>query len=298
MTQRRIARFGPPAHFYECPRWHDGRWYASDMRGGTVYSFDAEGAARIELVIDDRPGGLGWAADGGLLVVSMVAKTLLRLGADGGPVVACELGGLFGETEGFLNDLAVSPAGHVYIGFDADPHRYGNTADLGMIVQVPPVGAPAVVARNLAFPNGMMVTPDGATLVVAETMQPRLSGFALGGDGRLGLRRDWGLVDRGNALRTAGDAAIGERAVTLDGCAMDSAGHVWAADVGSGCLRIAPGGEVVEAVHLPDGLRAFACALGGADGRTLMICGADDNFADRTSRREGYLFTTSVAVPA
>ena len=299
MTQRDIRIFGPPAHFYECPRWHGGRWWASDMRGGAVYSFAPDGRAQVELTLDDRPGGLGWAQDGSLLVVSMTARKLLRVAPDGSAqAVSPDLSPLFGDVAGFLNDLAVGPHGDVYIGYDADPHRYDNDADLGMILRVSPAGDAAIVARDLAFPNGMVVTPDGSALVVAETMQPRLSGFALQADGTLGPRQTWGMLDPRGTVRAGGRAEIGDRPVNLDGCAVDSAGFIWTADVGSGCLRIAPGGDVVDAVFLPDGLRAFACALGGPDGRTLMMCGADDNFADRTSRREGRLFETTVEVPA
>jgi len=299
MTRRDITSFGPAAHFYECPRWHGGRWWASDMRGGAVYSFAQDGSARVELTLDDRPGGIGWAQDGSLLVVSMTARQLLRVAPDGHAQAVCDdLTPLFGDVAGFLNDLAVAPSGDVFIGYDADPHRYGNDADLGMILRISPAGEAAIVARDLAFPNGMVITSDGETLVVAETMQPRLSGFALQAGGLLGPRQTWGLLNPRGALRTGGRAEIGDRSVNLDGCAIDREGHVWAADVGSGCLRIAPGGEVVDAVFLPDGMRAFACALGGMDGHTLMICGADDNFSDRTSRREGRMFATTVEVPA
>lgn len=299
MTQRRFSTFASPAHFYECPRWHDGCWWVSDMRGGTVYRFDGEGRLLAELAIDGRPGGLGWAGNGSLLVVSMDARQLLRFAADGVTFSArIDLGPLLGDVDGFANDMAVAPGGHIYIGFDPQAHRYGTDSLLGKIVHVAPTGEAAIVAQDLAFPNGMVVTPDGATLVVAETMAARLTGFALQPDGTLGPARIWGSVDPGDATRTAGGADIAARPVNLDGCAIDAQGHVWAADVGSGCLRVAPGRAVTDAVFLPDGLRAFACALGGPDGRTLLICGADDNFADRTSRRESYLFATTVDVPA
>jgi sugar lactone lactonase YvrE len=84
----------------------------------------------------------------------------------------------------------------------------------------------------------------------------------------------------------------------MDGCVMDSEGCIWVADVRSACLRIAPGGAVVDAIFLPDQLCSFACTLGGPDGKTLMICAADSNFADRVSRKSSFLFTTRVDVPA
>lgn len=123
MRKHKISEFGPPAHFYECPRWHAGRWWASDMRGRTVYSLSPDGEARVELSLDDaRPGGLGWSPEGDMLVVSMERKALLRRDRAGGafrPWV--DLSALVAGTTGFLNDMAVSRSGHVYAGFDADP---------------------------------------------------------------------------------------------------------------------------------------------------------------------------------
>ncbi len=297
MAQRATSAFGPTAHFYECPRWRAGRWWVSDMRGEAVYSFSAEGEARVEIEMA-RPAGLGWLPDGKLLVVSMDARLVLQVSPTGQVEKTIDLGPLFGETKGFLNDMAVTKAGHAYVGFDADFHAYGPDADLGMVVHLPPDGRPGVVAEGLAFPNGMVLTPDESTLVVAETMQPRLAGFAIGRDGGLTARGPWGVLAPKRDGRPAGGPPLGDKRVQLDGCAMDAEGFVWAADVNTGCLRIAPGGEIVDAIVLPDGLRTFACGLGGPDGRTLMICGADDNFADRTSRREAQLFTAQVEVAA
>ena len=296
MAEREISVFGPPAHFYECPRWRGGRWWVSDMRGRTVYSLSEAGEAKVEIEVD-RPGGLGWTADGKLLVVSMDAKTLVRIGAGGGVEARTDLSPLAGEVEGFCNDMAVDAMGNAYVGFDADFHKYGSDAELGMIILVPPDGAPRVVAKGLAFPNGVMFTPNGETLVVAETMKPRLSSFTIAADGSLGPRTLWGSLDPLNDERKGGGPPIGP-AFSLDGCGMDAEGCVWAADVNTGCLRIAPGGAVVDAIFLPDAMRAFACSLGGPDGRTLLICGADANFADRASRKSAQLYTTRVTVGA
>jgi sugar lactone lactonase YvrE len=297
MAEPEISAFGPPAHFYECPRWRNGRWWVSDMRGRTVYSLSEGGEARIEAEVD-RPGGLGWSADGKLLVVSMDAKALLRVGPGGAVEARTDLSPLAGEIEGFCNDMAVDAAGNAYVGFDADFHKYGSDAELGMIFLVPANGAPRVVAKGLAFPNGIMFAPDGKTLVVAETMKPRLSGFVIAADGSLGPRAVWGALDPLKDERKGGGPPVGARGFSLDGCAMDAEGCVWAADVSETCVRIAPGGAIVDAIRLPDGMRTFACALGGPDGRTLLICGADDNFADRVSRKSARLYVTRVAAPA
>jgi sugar lactone lactonase YvrE len=268
------------------------------MRGGAVYGFSPEGDVRHTIAVG-RPGGLGWTPDGRLLVVSMDAKKLLRFAPDGTTVEAeLDFGGLFGDTHGFLNDLVTGPRGDAYVGFDADYHLYGGDADLGMIVHLPPRGEARIVARDIAFPNGLMITPDGETLVVAETMKPRLSAYDIAPDGTLGLRRTWASLDPKRDERVDRTLPLGDRLVSLDGCSIDAESHVWGADVASACLRIAPGGAIVDAIFLPDDLLSFACMLGGPDGRTLMICAADGNFADRTSRRESRLFTTRVDVPA
>jgi sugar lactone lactonase YvrE len=294
---RRLESFGPPARFYECPRWRDGRWWVSDMRGDAVYSFSAEGERRVELNVE-RPAGLGWTPDGRLLVVSMDAQRLVYVSRYGQVERAVDLAQLAGETAGFLNDMVVSPDGHAYVGFDADFNRYGEEAELGLILHVDPQGRARVAARGLAFPNGMVVTPDGSTLVVAETMKPRLTGFALGADGALGERRVWADLGPRRDARPDPQPSLGAAKVSLDGCAIDAEGHVWAADVRSACLRIAPGGAIVDAVFLPERMRPFACALGGPDGRTLMICAADDDYADRASRLSSQLYVTRVTVQA
>lgn len=297
--QRAITAFGPTAHFYECPRWHGGRWWVSDMRGEAVYAFSDRGDL-LETREMDRPGGIGWTPDGRLLVVSMDARKLLRFAADGSGVeTTFELGHLFGNTEGFLNDLATTRDGHVYIGFDADFHRYGPAADLGKIVHLAPDGEARIAADGIAFPNGLMVTPDGRTLVVAETMKPRLSSYDIGPDGVLGGARVWASLDPKQDRRPPAHPPLSDRPVMLDGCAIDDQDHVWGADVGgSAVLRIAPGGAIVDAVVLPDGMTPFACALGGPDGRTLLVCGAPGQTGDRTLARESRLFVTTVDVPA
>jgi sugar lactone lactonase YvrE len=294
---RRLEAFGPPARFYECPRWRDGRWWVSDMRGDAVHSFSAAGEPRVELNLE-RPAGLGWTPDGRLLVVSMDAQRLARVAPTGEVEATFDLASLAGETAGFLNDMVVTQDGHAYVGFDADFNRYGTDAELGMILHVDPKGQARVAARGLAFPNGLVLTPDGATLVVAETMKPRLTSFALGPDGALGERKVWASLGPRRDARPAPHPPLGDAAVSLDGCAMDAEGHIWAADVRSACLRIAPGGAIVDAVFLPEPMHAFACALGGADGRTLMICGADDDFGDRAGRLSSQLYVTRVDVPA
>lgn len=296
MDQRQVKPFGESGHFFECPRWRDGRWWVSDMRAQTIYSYGADGRARTELKLDDdRPAGIGWLPDGALIVVSMEKRQLLRRAPNGATAeVFADLGPLFGDMPGFLNDMGVSDDGHAYIGFDPDLHTYGMESDLGMVVHVDPQGKGEIAARGLCFPNGIVTSPDGATLIVAETGRPQFTGYAIGANGALGPGAIWADLAPKTDRRPAGQPPLGDEVVGLDGCAMDPDGHVWAADFRSGCLRIAQGGAIIDSIFLPQGLYPFATGVGGEGDRTLMICGADLNFAERMTRKGSQLFTVSL----
>jgi sugar lactone lactonase YvrE len=298
-TAREITPFGPPAHFYEDPRWHDGRWWAVDMRGKTVFSFGADGAAKVELELaDDRPSGLGWLPDGTFLVVSMEKRRLLGRapGARSFEVYA-DLAPLVADVDGFLNDMTVDTAGHAYVAFDADIHKYASDAALGRLVHVNPQGRAEIAATELNLPNGIVVTRDRKTLIVAETMKPQFSAYPIAADGSLGERSVWARLHPKADKRAAGGPPLGEESPALDGCWMDAEGCIWVADSRSACLRVAPGGAVVDAIFLPGEMKSWACCLGGEDGRSLMICGADANFQDRMSRKGSQLFITEVDAP-
>ncbi len=297
MAQRELTPFGVAAHFYECPRWHAGRWWVSDMRGGTVYSLSEDGEPRVELRIEDRPSGLGFAPDGAMLVVSMEERELLRV--RGGKIEqAIELAHLTGETRGFINDMAVSAGGHAYIGFDADYQLYPRDAGLGAVIHVTPDGEASVAATGLAFPNGMVFSPDNKRLIVHETFAPQVTAYDIAADGSLGRGEVWASLETKRDEREDRSIPLNHEFTSLDGCGIDAEGCLWSADVASGCLRIAEGGAILDAIFLPDGLLAMACWLGGKDGHTLMICAADNNFEGRETRLGSQLFTTRVDVGA
>jgi sugar lactone lactonase YvrE len=298
MGAGQVKPFGSPGCFYECPRWRGDRWWVSDMRGRKVYSFTADGAASVEFELDDRPGGLGWTVGGDLLVVSMEAKALLQVAPGGRVRRSFDLAHLVAHTPGFLNDLVASRSGHVYIGFNSELDRDGHKASLGRVLHVTPEGTASVAAEGLPFPNGLVISPDGSTLIVADTMSSQFLGFPILGDGSLGEAFTWAALDPRQDGRACREPPLTDSPARLDGCAIDAEGCIWAADLVSGCLRIAPGGAVLDAVFPPDGLRPIACAIGGPDGRSLLICAADDNYRDRESRRDARLFTAQVEVPA
>lgn len=239
----------------EGPRWHDGRVWVSDMHAGEVVSVDpAGGARRVEAVVPHDPSGLGWLPDGRLLVVSMRDRRVLRREADGRLVEHADLSKL---APFHCNDAVADRHGRLYVGnfgFDlmaAEPVR------TTVLVLVDTDGSARVVAEELAFPNGTVITPDGRTLIVAESSTRCLTAFDVADDGSLSGRRVWAKLPRGTSP---------------DGICLDTEGFVWSACPRSGrVLRLAEGGEVVDERRLPDGLGAYACALGDT---TLFVCAA------------------------
>ncbi len=165
-------------------------------------------------------------------------------------------------------------------------------------MRVDPDGSASVAAENMLFPNGSVITPDGSTLIVGETAGCRYTAFTIGSDGALGDRRVWAQLaptpELGSLEETLPKIAVGP-----DGCTQDADEHIWCADeVGGRCIRVAPGGGIVDEVRTPEGLGCFACALGGRDGRTLLVCAAPDFLEhNRRETRDAVLLTTTVDVP-
>ena len=267
--------------FFEGPRWHDGRWWVSDFYRHLVLSFAEDGSdVREELTVENQPSGLGWLPDGSLVVVSMLDRRLLRR-SPGGEVT--ELASFGEHCGGPANDMVVDGAGHAYIGnFGFDLMGGGRPARANL-VRVDPDGTVAVVADNLEFPNGSVVTPDGATLIVGETTGSRYEAFTIAGDGSLRDRRVWAELP----------------GVSPDGCALDADGRIWCADAsGARCVLVEEGGRIVDEIAAPEGHGVFACMLGGSDRRTLLQCCAPDFLPEpRRSSREAVLVAVDVDVP-
>jgi len=246
------------------------------------------------LEVPTQPSGSGRLPDGSLVVVSMTDQRVLRW--DGSELAT--YAALAPYCGGLLNDLVVDAAGHVFVGDFGFDLMGGGAPGPATLKRVDPDGTITVVAEDLLFPNGMVITEDGGTLLVGETFGNRYTAFDLAADGSLSNRRVWaefGPVPTGATL----DEVLGQLVVAPDGCAGDAEGHVWVADaVGGRAVRVAPGGELVDEVRAPDGLCVYACALGGEDGRTLLLCCAPD-FLEHNRRpvREAVLLTAEVAVP-
>lgn len=295
MGARELRTLVEGGSFFEGPRWHEGRWYVSDFYTHTVRAIDpSTGAEEVLMEVPGQPSGLGWMPDGSLLAVSMTDHRLLRRDPDGTVTVHADVTEYCG---GHLNDLIVDGEGRAYagnFGFDlmnmADPEPTS-------LVRVDPDGAIHREGENLWFPNAMMIA-DGK-LIVAETFGGGFSEFTIAGDGSLIDHRIWGQI----APRVE-PGPVAEMLPNLgyapDGCTIDAEGHIWAADgIGGPTCRIAPGGDIVDEIQLPDDLAVFACMLGGEDGRTLLLCAAPDFLeVNRRDVREAVLLTTTVEVPA
>lgn len=236
--------------YVESPRWHDGRLWFAHWGTDEIVAVDPDGQHEVG---GRGPGGLGWSIDwlpdGRLLTTG---DGLRRHEPDGAVVLHADLASLAGD----WNEIVVDGRGNAYVnGRLFGPPEEGPS---GIIALVTPGGAVRQVADVLAFPNGMAVTPDNRTLIVAESWAERLSAFDIADDGTLSGRRVW--------ASTPGDHP--------DGICLDVDGAAWYADVGTGrCVRVAEGGEMLASVGVDRG--AFACMLGGADGRTLFVLAAE-----------------------
>src|SRR4051794_1454937 len=172
-SERKLAYLFEGGNYFECPRWHDGRWWVSDFYRHAVFTYDGDGRQEHVLEVEGQPSGLGWLPDGDLLVVSMKDRRVLRRAPDGNVGVHADLSEL---ATGHLNDMVVDRQGRAYAGnFGFDLMGGGSPAPAGL-VRIDPDGATAVVAEDLWFPNGSVITDDG-TLIVAETFAARLTAF-------------------------------------------------------------------------------------------------------------------------
>ncbi len=294
MAEREVRTVLTGGGFFEGPRWHDGTWWVSDFYRHTVSRVSADGEETVQFEVPGQPSGLGWLPDGSLVVVSMKTHELLRW--DGSSL--SPYADLSDHCGGHLNDLVVSDSGHVFVGDFGFDLMGGGDASTASLKRVDPDGTVSVVAEGLQFPNGSVITPDGGTLVVGETLGNRYTAFDLAPDGSLTNRRVWATLGPEVTGRTT-EEVLGQLAVAPDGCTLDAEGHVWAADgVGGRVVRVAEGGEIVDAVAAPEGLGVFACMLGGDDGRTLLMCAAPDFYEhNRAPVREAVLLATEVDVP-
>jgi len=238
--------------FGEQPRWHEDRLWFSDWGPAEVIAVDLEGNSEVVLRAPSFPCCVDWLPDGRLLVVSAREGLLLRRESNGSLATYADVSRLSYPPAG--NELVVDGRGNAYInggGFDL---MAGEPFAPGIVALVTPDGAARQVADGLAFPNGMLVTPDNSTLIVAESYAKRLTAFDIAEDGGLSNRRVWADLQDG----------------VPDGICFDAENAVWYGDVpNKRCVRVREGGEMLQTIQLDRG--CFACALGGTDRRTLFM---------------------------
>jgi sugar lactone lactonase YvrE len=241
----------------ESPRWHDGRLWFSNWRTRQIVAVDLDGKSEV---VGEGPDGLGWATnwlrDGRLLITG---PELIRVEPDGSRVRHADLSHI---SQLGWSEITVDGRGNVYantINFDFADFKEMLTSgkSSGKIALVTPDGEAREVANELAFPNGMVITPDNRTLVIAESFAACLTAFGIADDGTLSNRRVW---------------ADG---VGPDGICLDVGGCIWAssANMASDCARIREGGDMLERIDL--GRPCFATMFGGPDRRTLFMLTAD-----------------------
>lgn len=238
--------------FAEGPRWHDGALHISDMHGRRVLRVRLDGSVTTVAEIDDMTSGLGWLPDGRLLVVAMAKRKVMRQEADGMMVEHADLG----EFATFhCNDMIVTQDGTAYVGnFGFSLFPMGDPCPAA-VARITPDGQVSVGAADLWFPNGIAITADGGTLIVAESAGYCLTAFAIAADGTLSDRRVWAQLETGHAP---------------DGICLDAEGAAWVAVPHlKQFVRVREGGEVVETIAVDR--HALACALGGEDRRTLFM---------------------------
>jgi sugar lactone lactonase YvrE len=236
--------------FGESPRWRDGRLWFSDWGAQEIVAVDPEGRSEVIVHMPSSPFCIDWLPDGRLLVVSAGDGLLLRREPDGSLETHSDLSSLSNHP---WNDIVVDGRGNAYVGNIGFDFPDGEFAP-GTLALVTPDGSARQVADGVAFPNGIVVTPDGSTLILAESYANRLTAFDIAADGRLSNRRVW--ADLGDGVP--------------DGICLDAEGAVWYGDVpNKRCVRVREGGEVLKTIDLEDG--CFACMLGGVGRKTLFM---------------------------
>ena len=286
---RTVTALAEGIYFGEGPRWHQDRLWFSDFYAHRVYSLGLDGDLTAELELEGQPSGLGWLPDGSLLVVRMELRQVWRRWPDGRFEQHADLA----DYSAFLcNDMVVDAQGRAYVGnfgFDLDTEMRARGAESVIadhpqtclaLVQADGSVSDAAPGEKFSFPNGMVITPDGGTLIVAETFAGRLTALDIGTDGQLLNRREW--------------APTWPR--VPDGICLDASGAVWIANpLASECALIAPGGEVLEVIETA-GLNCYACMLGGPAGKHLFMLVAPGSSAGAAKAPLGKVLVAEVDV--
>ena len=262
----------------ESPRWHDGRLWFADWGAQELIAIDLAGTREVIGRVPSFPFSFDWLPDRQLLIVSARDRLLLRREADGRQVTYADLSRLSDHP---WNEIVVDGRGNAYVNNIGFRFPGGEFAP-GIVALVTPDGSARQVADGVTFPNGMVVTPDNATLILAESYGKKLTAFDIAADGSLSNRRIWADL--------AGGAP--------DGICLDAEMAVWYSDVpNKRCVRVREGGQVLQTIDLDRG--CFACMLGGASGTTLFLLAAEWRGAAnmREMARTGQVLSAQAPAP-
>ena len=284
-------------YFSEGPRWHNNKFWFSDFYQHAVFSVDANGTVEKIVDIPNQPSGLGWLPNGDMLIVSMHDQKLMRF-SDGVLSLHSDLSHL---TKFTCNDMVVDNDGHAYIGnFGTTQHNIDVKPTC--LIHVTPDGKASIVAENLEFPNGTVITPNGKKLIVGETYAGRLTAFDINSDKTLSNRQTWAKMIptrifyiskvRRFLKQVPKETNFAPR--VPDGICLDERMGIWVASPTTfEVFRIEEGGNVTDIISTPQ--RAYACMLGGESGKTLYISTANDSTPEvARSQPMGKIYTTEV----
>ncbi len=263
--------------FPEGPRWHDGKLWFSDFYTYRVLRAGLDGKVETVAEVPQQSSGLGWTPAGDLLIVSMLDRKLLRM--QGGKLQT--FADLSPIATFHCNDMVVDKSGRAYVGnFGFDLHA-GAAPRPASLARVDPDGNVSVAATDMMFPNGSVITPDGKTMVIAETIANRLTAFDIANDGALSNRRLFAPLD----------------GCFPDGICLDAEGAIWVADArGMRVIRVFDGGRIERTIST-GARRVFACMLGGERRRTLFLCTSSGSGPDVAKKRDGKIEFAEVDVP-
>jgi sugar lactone lactonase YvrE len=258
----------------ESPRWHAGRLWFADWVAQELVALDLDGKSEVITSIRSLPFSIDWLPNGPMLITS--GRKLLRMEPDGSLVTHADLSGL---SQYGWNEIVVDNRGNTYVNNICFDFMGGGEFAPGIIALVTPDGSARQVADGIAFPNGMVVTPDNSTLIIAESFAGRLSAFDIAADGSLTNRRVWAELGQGG-----------------DGICLDTEGAVWCPAMNA-CLRVREGANVLQRIELDR--FCFACMLGGTEGRTLFMMTADWSGTENIGKgpRTGRVVTAEAPAP-
>lgn len=265
-------------------RWHEGRLWFSDIFQNRLYAMTPEGEGELIAEFDDHPSGVGFLEDGTAIVCLMNRRQIVRIGRDGAVDVHADLSGIPGNR---INDMVVDASFRAYVNNNfvpaGGPQRPDDVEDHGdgLILVSPGEPARIVAQGGLISPNGMVITPDGRTLIMSEVRARRLTQFTISPDGSLHERATFADTDPR----------------TPDGISLDAEGAIWlASPFTRECVRVMPGGAVTH--RIANEKWCMCCKLGGSDGRTLflsMVEAADTE--EFVQRGRGAIEAVKVDVP-